>query len=81
MEAVLQHPREHSTSPGVPLQPIVLRFRLSLTSLAPLESLHFVLGDYDDERFWSLVQYCRQSPQTWHALTYTRPALTDGMMS
>jgi hypothetical protein len=23
-----------------------------------MDSLHFVLGDYDDERFWSLVQYC-----------------------
>jgi len=48
--------------PGIPLQPVVLKFRLKLEELAPLESLHFVLGDYDDERFWSLVQYCRQSP-------------------
>ena len=47
--------------PGVPLQPVVLKFRLRLEDLAPKESLHFVLGDYDDERFWSLVQYCRQS--------------------
>lgn len=46
---------------GIPLQPVVLKFRLKLEDLAPLESLHFVLGGYDDERFWSLVQYCRQS--------------------
>ena len=45
-----------------PLQPLVLKFRVPLQHLAPLESLHFVRGDYDDERFWSLVQYCRQSP-------------------
>ena len=46
----------------MPLQPVVLRFRVALTDLSLLESLHFVVGDYDDERFWSLVQHCRQSP-------------------
>ena len=51
-----------SGPPAIPLQPIVLRFRMPLVALAPLESLHFVLGHFDDERFWSLVQYCRQSP-------------------
>jgi hypothetical protein len=48
--------------PDIPLQPVVLKFRVPLSRIAPLESLHFVLGDYDDERFWSLVQYCRHSP-------------------
>jgi len=53
-------------------QPVVLRFRVrrySLPtpkndldrSLAELESLAFVLGDYNYEDFWSLVQHCRQS--------------------
>lgn len=29
--------------------------------LDKLLSLHFVLGDYGNEDFWSLVQHCRQS--------------------
>jgi hypothetical protein len=48
-------------TPG-PVSPVTLRFRVPLVDLAPLDSLHFVLGDFDDERYWSLVQYCRQSP-------------------
>ncbi len=61
--------------PGVPLQPVVLKFRLKLENLAPLESLSFVLGDYVDERFWSLVQHCRQSTtgMTRNHLHPTRP--------
>jgi hypothetical protein len=46
--------------PGILLQPVVLKFRVPLKKLAPLASLHFVLGDYDDERYWSFVQCCRQ---------------------
>jgi hypothetical protein len=53
-------------------QPVVLRFRLRRYSVKPrrsrlddgldkLTSLHFVLGDYNNEDFWSLVQHCRQS--------------------
>jgi hypothetical protein len=41
--------------------PVVLRFRIRLERLARLESLFFVLGDYDQDRFWSLVHHCRQS--------------------
>jgi len=62
--------------PGVPLQPLVLKFRVNLEDLAPLESLHFVLGDYDDERFWSLVQYCRQST-TGVPRTHRHPTRSD----
>jgi hypothetical protein len=51
--------------------PVVLRFRVrrysvSKTSpaldcgLADLESLAFVIGDYNNDDFWSLVQHCRQ---------------------
>ena len=63
--------------PGVPFQPVVLRFRVPLAALAALESLHFVLGDYDDERFWSLVQHCRQSPPN-AANTHLHPTRPDG---
>ena len=63
--------------PGVPLQPVVLKFRLRLEDLAPKESLHFVLSDYDDERFWSLVQYCRQSTAD-APRTHLHPTRPDG---
>jgi len=63
--------------PGIPLQPVVLKFRLKLADMAPLESLQFVLGDYDDERFWSLVQYCRQSIRGTPR-THLHPTRTDG---
>jgi len=36
-----------------------------------------VLGDYDDERFWSLVQYCRQSP-TGATRTHLHPKRAHG---
>ncbi len=42
-----------------------------------LESLQFVLGDYDDERFWSLVQYCRQSTPG-APRTHLHPTRPDG---
>jgi hypothetical protein len=63
--------------PGIPLQPVVLRFRLKLEDIAPLDSLHFVLGDYDDERYWSLVQYCRQSIAGMPR-THLHPTRSDG---
>jgi hypothetical protein len=44
-------------------QPVVLRFRVSRKELGRLMSLHFVLGDYGNEDFWSLAQHCRQSVQ------------------
>ena len=62
---------------GIPLQAVVLKFRVPLARLAPLDSLHFVLGDYDDERFWSLVQYCRQSPPGV-ARNHHHPTRSDG---
>jgi hypothetical protein len=41
--------------------PVIIRFRVARAALSELTSLHFVLGDYDNEDFWSLVQHCRQS--------------------
>jgi hypothetical protein len=52
--------------------PVVLRFRVRRYSasnissdldrgLADLESLAFVIGDYNNDDFWSLVQHCRRS--------------------
>jgi len=55
------HPR-YSRLTGY--QPVVLRFRVRRHDLAGLQSLHFVLGDYDSEDYWSLVQHCRQSTRT-----------------
>jgi len=52
-------------NPGKPgNRPVVLRFRVKRygrEGLDELSSLQFVLGDYDNEDFWSLVQHCRQS--------------------
>lgn len=39
--------------------PVILRFRVPLDRLARLDGLQFVLGDYDQDRFWSLVHHCR----------------------
>lgn len=52
--------------------PVVLRFRVRRYSvsnissdfdrgLADLESMAFVIGDYNNDDFWSLVQHCRRS--------------------
>jgi hypothetical protein len=40
-------------------KPIVLLYRLSRNSLASLDSLWFVSGDYDALDYWSLVFHCR----------------------
>ncbi|HKB05204.1 MAG TPA: DUF3990 domain-containing protein [Gemmataceae bacterium] len=45
-------------------RPVVVRFRVPLDGLARLDPLHFVLGDYDEERFWSFVHHCRASTRT-----------------
>lgn len=42
-------------------RPVVLRFQIPLARLAELNSLQFVVGDFANERFWSLVHYCRGS--------------------
>lgn len=53
-------------------QPVVLRFRVRRYSVLPrgsaledgldrLLSMQFVLGDYNSEDYWSMVQHCRQS--------------------
>lgn len=44
--------------------PVVVRLRVPLDQLARLDSLHFVLGDYNQERFWSFVHHCRGSTRT-----------------
>ncbi|MGA2064170.1 MAG: hypothetical protein ABSG86_04345 [Thermoguttaceae bacterium] len=67
--------RRNRTYPVVPNYPVVLRFRVRRYSLgnpssaldrglADLESLAFVIGDYNNEDFWSLVQHCRRSTPT-----------------
>ncbi|MGH7170051.1 MAG: hypothetical protein ACRELG_07235 [Gemmataceae bacterium] len=63
----------HPTGTGN--QPVVLRFRVRRYTLPSVKgaldegldklvSLAFVLGDYHDEDYWSLVQHCRQSTKT-----------------
>jgi len=48
-------------------QPVVLRFRVprfsttGIQGLDTLRSLHFVIGDYANADYWSLVQHCRLS--------------------
>src|SRR4051794_31869345 len=39
------------------VQPVVLRFRVARHRLARLASLSFVLGGYENEDYWSLVQH------------------------
>ncbi len=42
-------------------RPVVLRFLVPRVRLGKLLSLQFVLGDFHNEDFWSLVQHCRRS--------------------
>jgi hypothetical protein len=42
-------------------QPLALRFRIPRCRLGALQSLHFVLGRFDNEGYWSLVHHCRSS--------------------
>jgi uncharacterized protein DUF3990 len=51
-------------------QPKVLEFILKRAHLAPLHSLSFVSGAFENEGYWSLVQHCRQSPKQPHHLTH-----------
>jgi hypothetical protein len=46
------------------IQPVILRFRVDRHKLAELTFIAFVLGDKDQEDYWSLVQHCRQSTPT-----------------
>lgn len=53
---------------GIANRPVVLRFRVPRygvpgrgRGLDELNSLHFVLGNYDNDDYWSFVQHCRQS--------------------
>ena len=41
--------------------PLVVRFRIPLEQLAVLDSLVFVVGNHEQDRFWSFVHHCRQS--------------------
>jgi hypothetical protein len=41
--------------------PVVLWFRILRRSLARMDFLGFVRGDYRYDDYWSLVQHCRQS--------------------
>ena len=55
--------RYYDLSPAQQLgdQPAVVRFKVERGALGRLASLSFVLGDYGNLDFWSLVQHCRQS--------------------
>jgi hypothetical protein len=48
------------TDAGVPVEPAVIAFDVSLDDLARLDTLAFVRGEFEAERFWSLVWRCRQ---------------------
>lgn len=43
-------------------KPFLLRFTVRRETIAELNSLAFVNGDYNSEDYWSFVQHCRQSP-------------------
>jgi hypothetical protein len=60
--------KSNSSNTGKSNRPVVLRFRVPRygvqgrgRGLDELNSLHFVLGNHDNEDYWSLVQHCRQS--------------------
>lgn len=42
-------------------RPVILQFTVSRINIAKLVSLSFINGRYENEDYWSLVQYCRQS--------------------
>jgi hypothetical protein len=44
----------------VPNRPAVIAFDISLDELARLDTLAFVRGEFEADRFWSLVWNCRQ---------------------
>jgi Protein of unknown function (DUF3990) len=44
-----------------PGNPAVIAFEVSLDDLARLDTLAFVRGEFEAERFWSLVWRCRRS--------------------
>ena len=46
----------------VPTRPAIVAFDVSLDDLARLDTLAFARGDFEADRFWSLVWRCRQSP-------------------
>lgn len=47
--------------PGVLDVPAVIAFEVSLDDFARLDTLAFVRGEFEAERFWSLVWRCRRS--------------------
>lgn len=44
----------------LPARPAVIAFEVSLDGLARLDTLAFVRGEFEADRFWSLVWSCRQ---------------------
>jgi hypothetical protein len=44
----------------LPARPAVIAFDVSLDDLARLDTLAFVRGEFEADRFWSLVWHCRQ---------------------
>ena len=45
----------------VPARPAIVAFDVSLDDLARLDTLAFVRGEFEADRFWSLVWRCRRS--------------------
>ena len=59
-QAIAWSLRSVSTS-RVPTKPAVIAFDVSLDDLARLDTLAFVRGEFEANRFWSLVWRCRQN--------------------
>jgi hypothetical protein len=49
------------TRPRVPGRPAVIAFEVSLDDLARLDTLAFVRGEFEADRFWSMVWRCRKN--------------------
>ena len=56
------------------IRPVTMQFTINRARLAELHSLSFVSGSSSNVGYWSLVQYCRQSPKYPRHFThqYTR---------
>jgi hypothetical protein len=56
-----------ATRPGT--NPAVIKIEITRTSLANLDTIAFVRGDFDAEDNWSLIHHCRKG-----ALDHGRPS-------
>ena len=51
---------QSATDARATVEPAVIAFDMSLDDLARLDTLSFVRGEFEADRFWSLVWRCRQ---------------------